>query len=120
MSQSHMLRLRPRQRVIRWIEDSIEITGQTRHGALGFKANQADMVRSLGEFTVYDGSPYCMHAQSCLTLCDPMDCSPPGSSVLGIFQARILELIAISSSRGSSRLRDRICVSCIGRQILYS
>ena len=53
-------------------------------------------------------------------LCDPVDHSPPGSSVLGIFQARILELIAISSSRGSSRLRDRICVSCIGRQILYS
>ena len=42
----------------------------------------------------------CSVAQSCLTLCDPMDCSPPGSSVYGIFQARILEWIAISSSRG--------------------
>ena len=43
-------------------------------------------------------------AQSCptLTLCDPMDCSPPGSSVHGIFQARILEWVAISFSRGSS------------------
>ena len=41
-------------------------------------------------------------AQSCPTLCYPMDCSLPGSSVLGIFQARILEWIAISSSRGSS------------------
>ena len=38
--------------------------------------------------------------QSCLTLCDPMDCSPPGSSVHGILQARILEQVAISSSRG--------------------
>ena len=41
--------------------------------------------------------------QSCLTLCDPMDCSPLGSSVRGISQARILEWVAISSSRGSSQ-----------------
>ena len=40
--------------------------------------------------------------QSCLTLCDPMDCSLPGSSVHGILQARILEWVAISLSRGSS------------------
>ena len=40
--------------------------------------------------------------QSCPTLCDPMDCSPPGSSVHGTFQARILEWVAISFSRGSS------------------
>ena len=57
--------------------------------------------------------------QLCLTLCDPMDCSLPGSSISGIFQARILKLVAISSSRGSSRARDRNCVSCIGRGILY-
>ena len=49
--------------------------------------------------------------QSCLTLCDPMDYSPPGSSVLGIFQAIVLEWIAISFSRGSSRPRDRTWVS---------
>ena len=48
----------------------------------------------------------CMHAQSCLTLCDPGDCSLPGSSVHGIFQARILEWVAISSSRRSSCLRE--------------
>ena len=53
------------------------------------------------------------------TLCGPMDCSPPGSSVQGIFQARILEWVAISSSRGSSQPRNRTRVSCIGRQILY-
>ena len=40
--------------------------------------------------------------QSCLTVCDPVDCSPPGSSIHGIFQARVLEWIAISLSRGSS------------------
>ena len=50
--------------------------------------------------------------QSCLTLCDPMDCSPPGSSVYGILQARILECIgvAISFSRQSSPPRDQTCL----------
>ena len=52
-------------------------------------------------------------AQSCPTLCNPMDCSPPGSSVHGTLQARILEWLAISSSRGSSQPGDRIQVSCI-------
>ena len=52
-----------------------------------------------------------MHAQSCLTLCDSIDCSLLGSSVLGVSPARILEWVAISSSRGSSRPRDQICVS---------
>ena len=50
-------------------------------------------------------------AQSCLTLCDPMDCSLPGSSVHGIFQAIVLEWAAISFSRGSSQPRDRTRVS---------
>ena len=57
-----------------------------------------------------------MHTQSlqlCLTLCDPMDYSPPGSSVHGILQARILEWPAMPSSRGSSLPRDRTHVSCI-------
>ena len=45
-------------------------------------------------------------AQSCPTLCEPMDCSPPGSSVHGIVQARILEWVAVSFSRGSSQPRD--------------
>ena len=51
--------------------------------------------------------------QSCLILFDPMDCSLPGSSVPGIFQAIVLEWIAISFSRGSSRPRDRTQVSYI-------
>ena len=54
-----------------------------------------------------------MHAQSYLTLCDPMDCDPPGSFVHGISQARILEWVAVSFSRGSSQYRDRTRVSCI-------
>ena len=58
----------------------------------------------------------CVHAQSlqsCLTLCDPMDCSPPDSSVHGMLQARILECIAMPSSKEFSWLRDWTCVSCI-------
>ena len=51
--------------------------------------------------------------QSCLTLCDPMDCSLPGSFLHGILQARVLEWVAISFSRGSSRPRGRALVSCI-------
>ena len=49
----------------------------------------------------------CSFAQPCLTLCDPMDCSPLGSSVRGILQGIILEWVAIFSSRGSNRPRDR-------------
>ena len=52
-------------------------------------------------------------AQSCTTLCDPMDSSLPGSSVHGIFQAVVLEWIAISFSRGSSQTRDWTLVSRI-------
>ena len=57
-------------------------------------------------------------AQSCPTLWDPMDCSPPGSSVCGILRARILEWIAIPFSKGSSRPRDRNRVSCIAHFLL--
>ena len=51
--------------------------------------------------------------QSCLTLCDPMDCSLPGSSVYGILQARVLEWVAISFSSGSSQSRNWTQISCI-------
>ena len=67
----------------------------------------------------------CMHAKSvqlCLTLCNPLDCSPPGSSIHGILQTRILEWGAMPSSRGSSQPRDWTLVSyvsCIGRWVLY-
>ena len=64
----------------------------------------------------------CSVTELCLTLCDPMDCRLPGSSVYGIFQARKLEQVSISFSRGSSRPRDGThvsCFSCIGRWVLY-
>ena len=60
----------------------------------------------------------CVVVLSHVWLCNPMDCSPPGSLVHGILQAIILEWVAISSSRGSSQLRGQtciFCVSCIGR-----
>ena len=55
----------------------------------------------------------CLVSQQCLTLCDPMDCSPQGSSVYEILQARILEWVAMPSSRRSSQLRNWTQVSCI-------
>ena len=54
-------------------------------------------------------------AQSCPTLSDPMDCSPPGSSIHGVFQARVLEWGAIAFSRGSSLPRDQIQICIAGR-----
>ena len=60
----------------------------------------------------------CLHVrslQSCLTPCDPMDCSPPGSSDHGILQARILGRVAMPSSRGSSSHRDLTHISCSSR-----
>ena len=69
-----------------------------------FKVGEAMMFRSL-YYVV------CLVAQSCLTLCDPLDYSPPGSSIHGILQARILEWVAIPFSRGSSQPWDRTQVS---------
>ena len=58
-------------------------------------------------------------AQSGPTLCNPMDYSLPGSSIHGVFQARVLEWVAISFSRGSSPPRDRTQVSCIASRCFY-
>ena len=60
----------------------------------------------------------CLITQWCPTLCNPMDCSPPGSSVHGILRARVLEWAAISSCRGSSPPRDGTQVSRIHRRVL--
>jgi len=64
----------------------------------------------------------CACVQLCSTLCNAIDCSLPGSCVYGIFQARILQWVAIFSSRWYSQPRDRTrvsCVSCLGRRVLY-
>ena len=56
--------------------------------------------------------------QSCPTLCNTLDCSPPGSSVHGILQARILEWVSIPFSKGSSHPKDQTQVSCIAGRFL--
>ena len=58
-----------------------------------------------------------LFAKSCPTLCNSMDCSPPGSSVHGILQVRMLEWVAISFSRGSSQSRDQTQVFCIAGRL---
>ena len=70
---------------------------------------------------MYSAAAAAKSLQSCPTLCDPIDGSPPGSPVPGILQARTLEWVAISFSRGSSPPGDgtvSLKVSCIGRQVL--
>ena len=65
---------------------------------------------------------YCLVSKSYPNICDPVDCNPQGFSVHGIFQARILQWVAMPSSRGSSQPRDQThvsYVSCIGRRVLY-
>ena len=60
---------------------------------------------------IYSAWEHAQSLQLCPTLCDPVDCSPPGSSVRGILQARILEWAAVPSSKGSSWPEDRTCIS---------
>ena len=70
--------------------------------------NKSKFVWTTHVFSIlYTCAGLCLIAQSCPTLCNPIDCSPPGSSVYGIFQARILEWVAISFSGGSSCPRDQ-------------
>ena len=71
------------------------------------------------KFTCNAGESESEVAQLCPTLCNPMDCSLSGVSVHGIFQARVLDWVAISFSRGSSRPRDWTHVSCIAGRCFY-
>ena len=73
-------------------EDPLEMGKATHSGILAWGIPWTPVCSSMQMCSVF---------QSCLTLCDPVDCSPPGSSIHGILQARILEWIAISFSRGS-------------------
>ena len=76
-------------------------------------------LNKLKHWLVYLVVYVCSVTQLCLTLCDPMDCSLPGFSVHEIFQAKILEWGATTSSRGSSWIRAQTCISCIERIVLY-
>ena len=77
------------------------------------RGTEKEKLRTLWYFSSDLESVKVLVAQVCLILCDPMDCSPPGSSVHRILQARTLEWVAIPFSRGSSRPRDWTWVSCI-------
>ena len=68
---------------------------------------------ALDKHMVWGTSVLFLAVESCVALCDPTDCGPPGSSVHGILQARILEWVTMPSSKGSSPPRDRIQVSLI-------
>ena len=85
-----------------------------RKRTLTWDKNQAEQ-SSTGEWMYV--SVYANSLQLCLTLCDPVDCSPPCSSVHGILQARILEWVGMPSSRGSSPSTDQTRVSfCLVHQ----
>ena len=97
-------------------EKSNEINGISKY-PLKWQYYGYSYLKLLGLFPFYSGGSgasclqlVCVNC-SVVTLCDPMDCSPPGSSVHGILQARILEWVAIPSSRGFSQPRDQTWVS---------
>ena len=78
----------------------------TVHGVAKSRTQLRDWIQLINSLCV-------LVAQSCLTLCGLMDCGPPGSSVHGVLQARILEWVTIPFSRGSSQPRDQTWVFCI-------
>ena len=101
---------------------SIGPGGRVQHGWVGWTLNHL-LYAIHGLITMFyshihfsEGFVKVLAAQLCPTLCDPLDCSLPGSSVHGILQARILEGVTISFSRGSSRPGNQTWVSCtVGR-----
>ena len=110
------LRMRGKGKYLRWRGDKAM---NTRRGG---SSPGLDMGQRLAcphpcptSYNTLGREQYLLHAKSlpsCRTLCDPKDCSPPGSSVHGILQARILEWVAMPSSTGSRWPRDRTRVSC--------
>ena len=86
--------------------------GERIYGYHGGKVKMGRIER-LGLTHIHCAYVLAKSLQSCPTLCDPMDYSPPGISVRGILQARIMEWVAIPSSRGSSQLRDGTHVLCL-------
>ena len=85
----------------------------------GERAQALDLQANLFKCWLSTGTCILFNCCRVWLFCNPMHCSPPGSSVRGILQARILEWVGISFCRGSSQPRDRTLVSCIGRWVLY-
>ena len=103
---------------------SSKVPGRVRKGRREARRGQKGMLGARTTTKFHSGfRPLKMKAlvlQLCPTLCNPMGCSPPVSSVHGILQARILEWEAIPFSRGSSWPRDWTCLSCTGKNSLIS
>ena len=95
---------------IKPVPPSVEVQNPNHWTATESRRN---LIRSFLTPGVHSSVAVVLVIQSCLTLCNPTDCSPPGSLVYGILQARILEWIIITFSRGSSWPRDWTWVSCI-------
>ena len=87
--------------------------GVEKNKSMDFRWQYEVWCQSIKSGTRKSLSEGCEVSQSCLTLYDPVDCSLPGSSIHGIFQARVLEWVAISFSRGSSQPRGWTWISCI-------
>ena len=110
--------------------ECIEVISQAEKGGrkLWTEKTIDALLRTMGYMQETTNNPLFLEKMGCMcmcsvaqwypTLCDPMDCSPPGSSVHGVFLARIFEWVAISFSRGSSWLRDQTHISCMSRQML--
>ena len=94
-----------------------DLSGPMRPLVEPWEDSQSGQTRK-GEGTVWGDAKVSEDAQSCPTLCDPMDYSLPGSSIHGIFQARMLEWVAMPSSRGTSQPRDQTHISCIAGRFL--
>ena len=93
------------------LRSSEEVSGVKEGRAVGEAAEEKTELKLCVCVCVCARTHVCSRAQSCPALCSPMDGRPPGSSVHEIFQARTLEWVAITSSRGSSQARDRTLVS---------
>ena len=109
----------PREWTLKWNPETKHLAGQLLK-CCSVNAHN-NLKRQFSQVVPYPWDtvrPVCVYrsdcvTQSCLTLCDPMDCSPPGSSVHGILPARILQWVAIPFCRRSSWSRDWTWVSCI-------
>ena len=96
--------------------------GGGSYGFAGYRQSTCWELKNTPKASLYITRACVLSGWVCPNLCDPVDCSPPGSSAHRIFQARILEWFAISYSRGSFWSRGWTLISyisCIGRQILY-
>ena len=93
-----------------WSFDFNTSPSNEHSGLISFRMDWLDLLQSKGLSRVFSNTTVQKHqffsTQSCPNFCDPMDCSPPDSSVYGILQASILEWVAISFSRGSFQPRD--------------